>query len=394
MNTGITYFAQTNFRNQKQLFGIRQADRQYHTYVIGKTGAGKTNLLRTQIFQDIDQKQGLCLFDIHGDLIKEIQDHLPQGRRDDLIFLDVPNKDLSIGYNPLVRVSYEKRSLVASSILETFERLSSSKSWGAKLSHILRFILLTLLDQPKADFSDILRIMRDKEYRKSCIKRIVSDDVKEFWEKEFYQYSPKFDLIPIYNKIGGFLAHPAIRRILIENTDRISLRKAMDEQKIVLVNLSKGAIGADTAYLLGSLLLSSLMSASFSRIDIPENERKPFHIYLDEFQNYTNPSLVQMLSELRKFKVSLTMAHQYLDQLTSEIRSAVLGNVGTIISFRVGAIDAPYLTKELFQEYPKSAFSIGDYVNLPNYHIYLKLMIDGKPSKPFSAKTIRYEDHF
>jgi len=294
MNTGITYFAQTNFRNKNQLFGIRQPDRQYHTYVIGKTGAGKTNLLKTKILQDIEQNRGLCLFDIHGDLIKEIQDHLPQRRKDDLVFLDVPNKDLSIGYNPLVRVSYEKRSLVASSILETFERLSSSKSWGAKLSHILRFILLTLLDQKQADFSDILRIMRNKEYRKSCIKNIVNDDVKEFWIKEFHQYSPKFDLVPIYNKIGGFLAHPAIRRILVENTNRISLRKAMDEKKIVLVNLSKGAIGTDTAYLLGSLLLSSLTSASFSRINIPEEERVPFHIYLDEFQNYTNPSLVNM----------------------------------------------------------------------------------------------------
>ncbi len=392
MNPEITYFAKTNFRDQRVLFGIKQPDRAYHTYIIGKTGAGKTNLLKTKILQDIHFNRGFCLFDIHGDLIEEIQHRLPQGRKGDVVFLNVPDQNLSIGYNPLKRVSYEKRSLVASSILETFERLSSSKSWGAKLSHILRFILLTLLDQKHANFSDILRIIRDKEYRKECVKNIVNEDVKEFWTKEFYQYT-KFDLVPIYNKIGGFLAHPAIRRLLVENKDSMSLRKIMDGKKILLINLSKGAIGSDSAYLLGSLMLSSITSASFSRIDTLENERVPFHIYLDEFQNYVNPSLVNMLSELRKFKVTLTLAHQYLDQLDIDIKNAVLGNVGTLISFRLGARDAQYMMKELFKEY-QPIYSIGDYVNLPNYEIYLKLMIDGKPSKPFSATTIRYEDYF
>lgn len=392
MNPEITYFAKTNFRDQRDLFGIKQPDRAYHTYIIGKTGAGKTNLLKTQILQDINFNRGLCLFDIHGDLIEEIQHHLPQGRKGDVVFLNVPDQNLLIGYNPLKRVSYEKRSLVASSILETFERLSSSKSWGAKLSHILRFILLSLLDQKHADFSDILRIIRDKEYRKECVKNIVNEDVKEFWTKEFYQYT-KFDLVPIYNKIGGFLAHPAIRRLLVENKDSLSLRKVMDGKKILLVNLSKGAIGSDSANLLGSLMLSSITSASFSRIDRLENDRIPFHIYLDEFQNYVNPSLVNMLSELRKFKVTLTLAHQYLDQLEANIKNAVLGNVGTLISFRLGAKDAQHMIKELFKEY-QPIYSIGDYVNLPNYEIYLKLMIDGKPSKPFSATTIRYEDYF
>ncbi len=391
-NQDITYFAKTNFRDKKQLFGIKQSDRAFHTYIIGKTGTGKTNLLKTKIIQDIKFNRGLCLFDIHGDLIEEIQHFLPQRRKEDVVFLNIPDKNLLLGYNPLKRVSYEKRSLVASSILESFERLSSSKSWGAKLSHILRFILLTLLDQPKADFSDILRIMRDKEYRKSCLKNIVNNDVREFWTKEFYQYT-KFDLVPIYNKIGGFLAHPAIKRVLVDNKDNVSLRKIMDDKKILLVNLSKGAIGSDSAYLLGSLILSSLTSASFSRIDTLEKLRVPFHIYLDEFQNYTNPSLVNMLSELRKFKVTLTLAHQYLDQLEPYIKSAVLGNVGTIISFRLGAFDAQYMMKELFKEY-QPIFSIGDYVNLPNYEIYLKLMIDGKPSKPFSASTILYKDYF
>ncbi len=392
MNSDITYFAKTNFRDQKNLFGIKQSDRAYHTYIVGKTGTGKTNLLKTKILQDIKFNRGLCLFDIHGDLIEEIQHRLPQGKKGDVVFLNVPDPHLSIGYNPLKRVSYEKRSLIASSILETFERLNDTKSWGAKLSHILRFVLLSLLDQPHADFSDILRIIRDKAYRKDCLKNIINEDVKEFWTKEFYQYT-KFDLVPIYNKIGGFLAHPAIRRLLVENDDSLSLRKIMDGKKILLVNLSKGAIGSDTANLLGSLLLSSITAASFSRIDTVEEERVPFYIYLDEFQNYVNPSLVNMLSELRKFKVSLILAHQYLNQLDMDIKNAVLGNVGTLISFRLGAGDAQAMMNELFREY-QPIFSIGDYVHLPNYHIYLSLMIDGKPSRPFSATTIRYEEYF
>ena len=196
LNSEITYFAKTNFRDTRKVFGIKQSDRAFHTYIIGKTGTGKTNLLKTQILQDIQFGRGCCLFDIHGDLIEEIQHCLPQGRKGDVVFLNIPDKNLSLGYNPLRRVSFEKRSLVASSILETFERLNDSKSWGAKLSHILRFILLTLLDQPEANFSDILRIMRDKVYRKNCLKNVVSEEVKEFWNKEFYQYT-KFDLIPI-----------------------------------------------------------------------------------------------------------------------------------------------------------------------------------------------------
>jgi len=388
-NPNITYFAKTNFRHDRRIFGIQQEDRAYHTYVLGKTGSGKTNLLITQILQDLQHNRGICVFDVHGDLINTVIKHLPNHRKKDVVYLDIPNPNLSLGYNPLKRVSYEKRSLVASGILETFQKLWSG-AWGVRLEHILRYILLTLLDQPKANFSDIPRIIHDEVYRKECVKNIVNNDVKQFWEKEFVKYG-KADIVPLLNKVGAFLVHPAIKRVLVENKNNISLRKIMDEKKILLVNLSKGVIGSDIAHILGSLLLTSLTSASFSRIDTPEDKRVPFHIYLDEFQNYTTPTLVNLLSEIRKMKVILTMAHQYFHQLEIDIRNAVIGNVGTIICFRLGAVDASYMQKELYKD-RHPLIEVGDYVNLPNYHIYLRLMIDGIPSKPFSAITIPYTD--
>lgn len=387
-NPNITYFARSDFRKSRKLFGIKQADRAYHTYILGKTGAGKTNLLLTKILQDTIHFRGVCVFDIHGDLIRELHRWIPSYRKKDVIYLNVPDRTLGIGYNPLKKVSYEKRPLVASGILDAFKKLWGS-SWGTRMEHILRMILLTLLDQPHATFRDIVRIIQDKEYQKSCIENIVNPDVKNFWIKEFPSYG-RYETSSILNKVGAFLAHPSIRRLLIENPNNLSLRRCMDRKKILLINLSKGALGTDASSILGSLLISSITSAAFSRIDTKERARVPFHVFLDEFHNYTNRSLVEMLSELRKFKVSMTFAHQYLDQLNENIKSAVLGNVGTIICFRLGANDAQYMLMELFKD--QQPLLIGDYVNLENHRIYLKLMIDEKPSEPFSAKTIYFKD--
>lgn len=388
-NENITYFAQTNYRNIRRLFGIKQNDRKYHSYILGKTGAGKTNLLLTQILQDIKYKRGVCVFDIHGDLIHTIQAHHLLQNRNDVVYLDIPNPSLVLSYNPLKRVSPEKRSLVAGAILESFEKLWGG-AWGLKLEHILRYTLLTLLDQPKSNLGDILRIIQDEDFRIKCMKNIINPDILKFWQNEFQSYS-KNDLLPLFNKVGAFMAHPAIKRLLITNQQDISLRKIMDNKGVLLVNLSKGRLGEDITHILGSLLLTSLSSAAFSRIDLQETQREPFHVFLDEFQNYTTKSLSGMLSELRKFGLSLTFAHQYLNQLNIDIQHGVLGNVGTIICFRLGATDAAYIQKELYQQ-GRSKFTIGDYVNLPNHYIYLKLMIDGKPSRPFSAITISYKD--
>lgn len=380
-NKDILYFARLTWRNKGTLFGIKQADRLLHTYIIGKTGTGKTTLLKTKILQDIERGQGLCLLDPHGDLVSDIYSRIPEHRMKDVIYMNITDHKQPWAYNPLKKVSYEKRSLVASSIIEVFKKLWS-QAWGVKLEHILRFTLLALLDQPSARMSDISKMLYDKSFRNEVLENVVNDDVKIFWKKEFPRYMYN-DVLPVLNKIGGLLAYPAIKRVIIENKQEISLRRIMDEKKILLVNLSKGAIGEDVAQILGALLLTSISSAAFSRVNVEEEERIPFYVYLDEFQNFSTLSLVNMLSELRKYKVGMIFAHQYLKQLEQEILDAVLGNVGTHISFRIDTMDASIMAKKM---YP--TFDIEDFVNLPNRHIYLTLMIDGTPSRPFSAETI------
>jgi type IV secretory pathway VirB4 component len=378
----INYFAETNFRNKRHLFGIFLCDRLHHLYILGRTGTGKTTLLQTKIKQDITQKRGVCLIDVHGDLVLKVLKDIPKGREKDVVYLDATNPNLKLGYNPLRKVSYEKRSLITSNILEIFQKLWGTQGFGVKMSHILRNVLLALLDQPQTTFTDIIKILQDSDFRNQCIPNIINQEVKTFWEKEFKTYG-KVDLIPIYNKLGGILSYPSVKRILVDNKKQISLRRLMDNRKILLVNLSKGAIGTEASYILGSLLLTSLSAAAFSRIDMNENKRPIFFIYLDEFQNYTNLTLVEMLSELRKFKVGMIMAHQYISQLDPKIRDAVLNNVGSIVCFRLGQADAKFMEREF---YP--IFQSSDFVNLANYDIYLKLMISGSPSKAFSATTI------
>jgi len=381
----ITYFAKLNYRNWGTVFGIRQDDRFMHTYVIGKTGTGKSTLLKTMLAQDIAAGRGVCLLDPHGDLVESVLAANPIERKDDVIYFNVPDIALRFKYNPFKKVSYEKRSLVASAILEVFKKLWDD-AWGVKLEHILRYCILTLLDQKEATIGDIPKLLLDKSFRNKAQVAIKNEDVKAFWKREFPEYN-QYDLLPVLNKVGGMLAHPVLKRVLIENRDEISLRKVMDQKKILLVNLSKGYVGEDVAHILGALLISSISSASFSRVDTEEEKRVPFMVYLDEFHNFTTLSLVNMFSELRKFKVGMTLAHQYMHQLDDEIRHAILGNVGTLISFRVGTEDAQYLTKEMFP-----VFGLEDFINLPNRSIYLKLMIDGTPSQPFSAITIHHED--
>jgi hypothetical protein len=377
----ITYFAQLHFRNDKRIFGIKQEDRLLHTYVVGKTGSGKSTLIRTMVMQDICAGRGVCLLDPHGDLVESVMSAVPDDRKKDIIYFNVPDVSLTLKYNPFKKVSYEKRSLVASSILDVFKKLWSD-AWGVKLEHILRYAILTLLDQPTATIADVPRILLDRAYRRQAIAHVKNPSVKDFWEKEFTNFN-RYDLLPALNKIGGMLAHPAIKRVLIENPHEISLRKAMDEKKIILVNLSKGHLGEDIAHILGALLISSISSAAFSRVDTIEEARVPYMVYMDEFHNFTTLSLVNMFSELRKFKVGMTLAHQYMDQLDDEIRSAILGNAGTIISFRVGTEDARFMAMEMFP-----TFEMEDFINLPNRHIYLKLMIEGAPSRPFSAVSL------
>jgi DNA helicase HerA-like ATPase len=385
----VSTFAVTNFREEETPFGIRQADRRSHMYILGKTGTGKSTLLETMLKQDVAAGRGFALLDPHGDLVAKIRDHIPAERQADLIHFDVANSTAPLGFNPLETVSAAKRSLAANGLLEVFKKLWAD-SWGPRLEHILRNALLALFDQPQATLADVLRLLDDARFRRQVADNTPNQQVREFWLKEYERYPARFQIeaiAPIQNKVGAFLSDPVLQRILMQERSAFKLRQVMDEGKILLVNLAKGQLGEDTASLLGSLLVSRIGLAALSRADVPEVERRDFFLYLDEFQSFTTLSLTTMLSELRKYRVGLVLVHQYLAQLSLPVRDAILGNAGTIVCFRVGLMDAEVLAKEFYPE-----FSATDLINLPNYHIYLKLMIDGQVSRPFSARTLHLEE--
>ncbi len=379
----VSYFAKTNFRKSNQVFGIKQSDRLFHFYCVGKSGSGKTSLLLTLAKEDILSGRGLTFLDVHGDasqeLVKYIEDRLPSK---EYVYLDATNPNIEYGYNPLRKVTPSKRSLVTSNILEIFQRNWKS-AWGMKMEHILRMVLLTLLEQPKSDLSGILKLIHDKDFQRQCLNNISDTTLRVFWEKEFVKYKPA-DLLPILNKIGALLSHGIVKKILIENKENLSLRNTMDKSGVLIINLSRGAIGSDASNILGGLLLTSISSAAFSRIDTLEKDRVPHFLYVDEFQVLSGNELIgELLAQSRKFKLALILSNQFLHQLSIEVRNAVLGNVGTLVCFRLGITDARLMEKEFYPE-----FKAVDFTSLPNYSIYLKLMIDGKPSIPFSADTI------
>jgi Helicase HerA, central domain/TraM recognition site of TraD and TraG len=382
----ISVFAETNWRNIRKPFGIRQADRRHHVYVVGKTGTGKSSMLATLMRQDLERGRGVALLDPHGDLAERVREWVPESRRSDLVYFNVPDVTQSLAFNPLETVPALKRPLAASGLIEVFKK-NWADSWGPRLEYILRNALIVLLDQPEATLADVLRLFDDAPYRRNAAMRCWNPQVRDFWLKEFENYPKTFRLeaiAPIQNKVGAFLSNPVLRNILVQPKSSFDLRRIMDDGKILLINLAKGRIGEDTAGLLGALLVSRIGLAGLSRADTPEDKRRDFHVYLDEFQNFTTLSLANMLSELRKYRVSMVLAHQYLSQLDVEVRDAILGNAGTIASFRLGVPDAEILAKEFYPE-----FSVEDLINLPNYHVYLKLMIEGRVSKPFSAETLR-----
>ena len=377
--------ARTNARGRYLPFGIKQADRLSHLYVIGKTGVGKTTLLENLIMQDIVAGRGCALIDPHGDLVERVASVCLRGGARILSTSTFP---IPVSHTPTTLLHTYRpisKSLVASGLMEVFKKMWGD-AWGVRMEHILRNALLTLLEQPRATVPDILRLFTDKEYRRQAIARVTNEQVKQFWKTEFEKYNfrqrPEA-LAPIQNKVGAFLSDPRIHRIVAGPGTPIRLRSIMDGGKMLLVNLAKGKIGDDSASMLGGLFVTSLGLAAYSRSDTPEDQRRAFFIYIDEFQNFTTLSIANMLSELRKFRVGMVFAHQYLAQLDPDIRHAVLGNAGTLITFRVGPEDAILLAREF-----DPLFTPLDIMNLPNRDIYLKLMIDGMPSPPFSASTM------
>jgi len=382
---GVSYFARTNFHNRGVRFGIKQVDRLSHMYVVGKTGVGKSTLLETLALQDLAEGRGFALIDPHGDLVERVYAAVPANERKRVSYLNAPDPSQSFGYNPLRRVRDDKIPLAVSGLIETLRKLWPD-AWGVRMEHVLRNTLYTLLERDNASLPDILRMYSDEEYRKSVVREIRNHTVRRFWQHEFenYHFRMRADAVaPIQNKLGALLSDPTLHRILVEPKIDLRFRPMMDNGRVLLVNLAKGRLGEDSSTLLGGLIVSTLGLAAFSRADHPIESRRPFFIYIDEFQTFTTLMLANMMSELRKFGIGRTLAHQYFHQIDPDIRHAVLGNAGTLISFRVGPEDANILAKE-FQ--PK--FDVQDLLNLPNRSVYLKLMIGGAPSPPFSAHTL------
>ncbi len=381
----ITYFAKTNFRNQMTKFGIKTDDRRRHVYVIGKTGMGKTVLLENLTLSDIYAGHGCCYVDPHGDTAEKLIDYIPSWRINDVVYFNPSDVDYPIGFNILEAVSERHKHLVASGMMGVFKKIWENM-WSSRMEYILNNTILALLDNPGQTLLGINRMLAEVDFRNRIVGNVTDPVVRQFWLKEFAAYNDKYAqeaVAPIQNKIGQFLSASVIRNMVAQVKSTIHIREIMDEGKIFIVNLSKGRIGEDNSRLLGGLLITKLQLAAMERVDIPEKDRKDFYLYVDEFQNFAVESFAGILSEARKYRLCLTVAHQYIAQLTDEVREAVFGNVGTIISFRVGSPDGLYMEKEFTPR-----FLPEDVINLPKYNIYLKLLIDGVTSLPFSAVTL------
>ncbi len=386
----LTILGEAVFHGQRMRFGIRQDDRRRHVYVIGKTGMGKSVLLENMIFSDVHAGRGLAVIDPHGDLIEAILRFIPKSRSNDVILFDPSDRDFPLSFNMLEAPHPDQRPLVASGLMSVFTKLWPD-AFSGRMEHILRNTLLALLENEGSSMLGILRMFGDDAYRAKVVARVRDPVVKSFWETEYAGWSDKYRteaVAAIQNKIGQLLTTPLIRNIVGQVRSTLDVRHAMDTSKIVLVNLSKGKLGEDTSAFLGSMLVTKFQIDAMSRADIPESERRDFYLYVDEFQNFATKSFATILSEARKYRLSLTMAHQYVGQLTigqndASLRDAVFGNVGSLISFQVGSDDAEELSEQ-FEEMvtPK------DILSLPKYHNYTRLMIDGVPSKPFSVATL------
>lgn len=354
-------------------------------YVIGKTGTGKSSLLGNMAISDIEQGNGICLIDPHGDLSETLLKYIPPHRRPDVIYFNPGDTEYPIAFNPLENVHPDFYHLIVSGLISIFKKIWS-EFWGPRLEHILRYSLFTLLEYPESTLLDVTRLLTEKKFRDNVVRSIQSPLIKAFWINEFEKYSPWLKAeatAPILNKLSQFLTNLPLRNIIGQHLNRFHMQEVMNTGKILIVNLSKGKLGEDNSSLLGSMIVTEIYLCALRRATIPESERRPFYLYVDEFHNFITLSFADMLSETRKYGLNMVLAHQYISQLHDEVRDAIFGNVGTIISFRVGVDDAAYLAKEF-----KPIFGETDLINLPNFHIYLKLMIDGVASQPFSATTL------
>ncbi len=384
----ITYFAETDARNKKVKFGIKSKDRTKHVYVIGKTGMGKSTLLENMAVQDIKNGEGMAFIDPHGKTADLLLEYIPKERIKDVVYFAPFDTDFPISFNVLESVDPDRRHLVVSGLMSTFKKIWQD-AWSARMEYILTNTLLALLEYPNATLLGVNRMLSDKKFREKVVSNVTDPAVRSFWTEEFAHYTERMaaEAVPaIQNKIGQFTANALIRNMIGQAKSSFNIREMMDNKKIMIINLSKGRVGETNANLLGGMLITKIYLAALSRADVPDRvlQNLPnFYLFVDEFQSFANESFADILSEARKYKLNLTMAHQYIEQMEEEVRAAVFGNVGTMIVFRVGAYDAEILEKEFAPQ-----FTAEDIVNLGFAQIYLKLMIDGISSPPFSATTL------
>ena len=382
----LSILGQANYRNVKRKFGIKKADRRRHTYIVGKTGMGKSTLLLNCIVQDIRHGNGVALLDPHGDLAERVLDYIPPKRINETIYFNPADTEYPIAFNPLYYTDPGQKHLVASGVIQVFKKIWAD-SWGPRLEYVLRNALLALLEQPGHTLLAVTRMLVDDLFREKVVRTIKDPVVRNFWTVEFEGYPKVFrteTISPIQNKVGQFLSNPLIRNIIGQPRTKFDLKNVMDDGGILIMNLSKGQIGEDNSSLLGSLMVTQLYLAALRRAKRPEEERRDFYLYIDELQSFTTEDFPSILSEARKYRLNIAgMANQFLSQLSEHTRTAILGNVGTLIAFACGSEDAELLEKEFYPE-----FQTEHLQELPKYNICLKLSIDGSTSGPFSAETV------
>lgn len=374
----------TNWRSQQKVFGIKDHDRLGHIYCIGKTGSGKSTLLLNMAIADIQRGKGVGIIDPHGDLAEELLHHIPQERVHDVLYFNTTDEDYVIPFSPLAHITNYNRYITSETIVTTLKKLWSD-SWGPRLEHILRNTLLSLSYYSRATLLDIVPMLTDYEFRKTVLYAVPENSLHEFWRKEFEPLSPQLKnefIAPITNKVGLFTEHPQLKLIFGQASSSFTIAEVMNRGMIFIANLSKGVLGETASQLLGSLLVTQFQVAALGRATVPKEERRPFYLFIDEVHSFMTLSFADILSEARKYGLGLFITHQYIEQLDEEVRNAIFGNVGTMISFRVGNADAKVLAEEF-----SPVFSEEDLISLQRYHVYIKLLIDGTTSKPFSAIT-------
>ncbi len=381
-----SFFGETNYRGSKTKFGIKRKDRRRHMYLIGKTGSGKSKLMELLLVSNIQDGDGCCLLDPHGDLAKDILQYVPKERIADVVYIDPTDRDFPIAFNPLEYTNdYEHRQQISSFFISIFKKLFAS-DWNERMEHVLRHIILALLETKDSNVLGITRILTDTTYRQRVVKDLQDPVIKSFWANEFSSWNEKYGseaVVPLLNKVGQFTANPVIRNMVGQNRNALDFEAFMNAGKIVILNISKGKIGEENSALLGSMIITKIQQAALSRASIAEEQRKDFFFYIDEFQNFATEAFDSILSEARKYRLNMTLAHQYMDQLPEEVRSTVFGNVGSIVTFSVGGTDAAFLEREF-----APTFTAQDIIGLEAREMYVKMLVDGTAAKPFSGRTL------